>query len=101
MPGSTGHYKPLLYFLSMPLTEEQEIDVSDMPFFHQQIRYTFYIILSYSVQLVRTLIGMVILRNFLAVDCLSVNGPPGIDNVCQDKRNKEADVEHGLERELA
>ena len=97
MPESAGHYKPPLYFLSIPLTEEQEIDVSDMPFFHQQIRYT----LSYSVQLVRTLIGMVILRNFLAVDCLSVNGPPGIDNVCQDKRNKEADVEHGLERELA
>lgn len=42
MPESAGHYKPLLYFLSMPLTEEQEIDVSDMPFFHQQIRYTLY-----------------------------------------------------------
>ena len=42
MPESAGHYKPPLYFLSIPLTEEQEIDVSDMPFFHQQIRYTLY-----------------------------------------------------------
>lgn len=100
MPESAAHYKPLLYFLSMPLTEEQEMDVSDMPFSISRSD-TPYIILSYSVQLVRTLIGMVILRNFLAVDSLSVNGPPGIDNVCQDKRNKEADVEHGLERELA
>ena len=44
---------------------------------------------------------MVVLCNFLSVYSFLVDSTPRIDDVCQDERNKEADIKHGLERELA
>ena len=43
---------------------------------------------------------MVFTRDFLPVDFLAIDSSPGVNDICQDERNEEADISHGAQCKL-